>query len=124
MEMCICTNPIINRVKHDDPYCERCEHWWDPKYGSKEPKKPFIEVKIGRPALTQHPPGQPLPPADKEATMDNPQRQRQPPPRRLPRPRPPQQARKPRWVPGRNDPCICGSGLKFKKCCINRIGLV
>jgi hypothetical protein len=22
---------------------------------------------------------------------------------------------------GRNDPCICGSGKKFKKCCINRI---
>jgi len=21
--------------------------------------------------------------------------------------------------PGRNDPCPCGSGLKFKKCCFN-----
>ena len=21
---------------------------------------------------------------------------------------------------GRNDPCPCGSGLKFKKCCINK----
>ncbi|MBN8247774.1 MAG: SEC-C domain-containing protein [Verrucomicrobia bacterium] len=21
---------------------------------------------------------------------------------------------------GRNDPCPCGSGLKFKKCCLNR----
>ncbi|MFK5892154.1 MAG: SEC-C metal-binding domain-containing protein [Pseudomonadota bacterium] len=20
---------------------------------------------------------------------------------------------------GRNDPCICGSGIKFKKCCMN-----
>ncbi|MFO0322017.1 MAG: SEC-C metal-binding domain-containing protein [Bacteroidota bacterium] len=20
----------------------------------------------------------------------------------------------------RNDPCICGSGLKYKKCCINK----
>lgn len=20
---------------------------------------------------------------------------------------------------GRNDPCVCGSGLKFKKCCID-----
>ena len=22
--------------------------------------------------------------------------------------------------PGRNDPCPCGSGKKFKKCCINK----
>lgn len=22
-----------------------------------------------------------------------------------------------RWAPGRNDPCPCGSGQKFKKCC-------
>jgi len=22
---------------------------------------------------------------------------------------------------GRNDPCPCGSGLKYKKCCMNRI---
>ncbi|MAD46193.1 MAG: zinc chelation protein SecC [Oceanospirillaceae bacterium] len=22
-----------------------------------------------------------------------------------------------RWAPGRNDPCPCGSGKKFKKCC-------
>lgn len=24
-----------------------------------------------------------------------------------------------RGIPGRNDPCTCGSGLKFKKCCIS-----
>lgn len=24
-------------------------------------------------------------------------------------------------MPGRNDPCICGSGKKFKKCCIDRV---
>jgi len=24
-------------------------------------------------------------------------------------------------LPGRNDPCICGSTKKFKKCCINKI---
>ena len=23
---------------------------------------------------------------------------------------------------GRNDPCPCGSGRKFKKCCIGKIG--
>ena len=23
-------------------------------------------------------------------------------------------------VPGRNDPCICGSGLKYKECCLDR----
>jgi hypothetical protein len=23
---------------------------------------------------------------------------------------------------GRNDPCPCGSGLKYKKCCINKQG--
>ena len=23
---------------------------------------------------------------------------------------------------GRNDPCPCGSGRKFKKCCINKVG--
>jgi SWIM/SEC-C metal-binding protein len=23
-------------------------------------------------------------------------------------------------VPGRNDPCPCGSGLKYKKCCMNK----
>ncbi|MDQ6969617.1 MAG: SEC-C metal-binding domain-containing protein, partial [Mariprofundus sp.] len=22
--------------------------------------------------------------------------------------------------PGRNDPCFCGSGKKYKKCCLNR----
>lgn len=22
--------------------------------------------------------------------------------------------------PGRNDPCCCGSGKKFKKCCLNK----
>lgn len=21
---------------------------------------------------------------------------------------------------GRNDPCLCGSGKKFKKCCVNK----
>lgn len=21
-------------------------------------------------------------------------------------------------LPGRNDPCLCGSGIKFKKCCL------
>lgn len=26
-----------------------------------------------------------------------------------------------RKLPGRNEPCICGSGLKFKKCCEDRI---
>lgn len=24
--------------------------------------------------------------------------------------------------PGRNDPCPCGSGKKFKQCCLNKIG--
>ena len=24
-------------------------------------------------------------------------------------------------TPGRNDPCVCGSGLKFKKCCKGRL---
>ena len=23
--------------------------------------------------------------------------------------------------PGRNDPCVCGSGLKYKKCCMDEI---
>ena len=23
---------------------------------------------------------------------------------------------------GRNDPCPCGSGLKFKKCCLKKLG--
>jgi uncharacterized protein YecA (UPF0149 family) len=23
---------------------------------------------------------------------------------------------------GRNDPCSCGSGKKFKQCCINKVG--
>lgn len=23
-------------------------------------------------------------------------------------------------APGRNDPCPCGSGLKYKKCCMNK----
>lgn len=23
---------------------------------------------------------------------------------------------------GRNDPCPCGSGLKFKKCCLEKLG--
>ena len=22
---------------------------------------------------------------------------------------------------GRNEPCVCGSGIKFKKCCINKV---
>jgi hypothetical protein len=26
-------------------------------------------------------------------------------------------------LPGRNDPCICGSGKKFKKCCLSKIQL-
>jgi hypothetical protein len=26
-----------------------------------------------------------------------------------------------RTAPGRNDPCPCGSGLKFKKCCLDRL---
>jgi hypothetical protein len=24
-------------------------------------------------------------------------------------------------LPGRNDPCLCGSGKKFKKCCLPKI---
>lgn len=27
-------------------------------------------------------------------------------------------------LPGRNDPCVCGSGLKFKNCCMAKIELV
>jgi hypothetical protein len=27
-------------------------------------------------------------------------------------------------LPGRNEPCICGSGKKFKKCCIGKVGVV
>lgn len=27
---------------------------------------------------------------------------------------------KPREKHGRNEPCHCGSGLKFKKCCVNK----
>ena len=27
----------------------------------------------------------------------------------------------PKWKVGRNDPCPCGSGRKFKKCCINKL---
>lgn len=23
-------------------------------------------------------------------------------------------------LPGRNDPCVCGSGKKFKKCCLHK----
>lgn len=23
------------------------------------------------------------------------------------------------YIPGRNDPCLCGSGKKFKKCCMS-----
>ena len=26
------------------------------------------------------------------------------------------------WTPGRNDPCLCGSGKKYKKCCMGRSG--
>ena len=25
-----------------------------------------------------------------------------------------------RWKVGRNDPCPCGSGKKYKKCCMNK----
>ena len=28
----------------------------------------------------------------------------------------------PKGRPGRNDPCPCGSGRKYKKCCIRRAG--
>jgi uncharacterized protein YecA (UPF0149 family) len=35
-------------------------------------------------------------------------------------PTPKQMARRPPKV-GRNDPCPCGSGKKFKKCCLNSI---
>ena len=24
-------------------------------------------------------------------------------------------------LPGRNDPCVCGSGRKFKKCCMGKV---
>ncbi|HAW19711.1 MAG TPA: hypothetical protein DCX14_05975 [Flavobacteriales bacterium] len=27
-------------------------------------------------------------------------------------------------LPGRNEPCICGSGRKFKKCCLDRINTI
>lgn len=33
-----------------------------------------------------------------------------------------QPIRRPSNVPGRNDPCPCGSGKKFKKCCLQRSG--
>jgi len=33
-------------------------------------------------------------------------------------PTPTQMARRPPKV-GRNEPCPCGSGIKFKKCCLN-----
>lgn len=28
----------------------------------------------------------------------------------------------PKWKVGRNDPCPCGSGVKFKKCCLAKVG--
>lgn len=37
--------------------------------------------------------------------------------RRRERPDPRELARIPPRLPGRNDPCLCGSGEKFKKCC-------
>ncbi|WP_238374901.1 SEC-C metal-binding domain-containing protein, partial [Aggregatibacter actinomycetemcomitans] len=30
------------------------------------------------------------------------------------------QTEKPKRKVGRNDPCPCGSGKKYKKCCINK----
>lgn len=36
-------------------------------------------------------------------------------------PTPRQMARKPSRV-GRNEPCPCGSGKKFKRCCLGRYG--
>ena len=27
-------------------------------------------------------------------------------------------------LPGRNDPCQCGSGRKFKKCCIGKVSVL
>lgn len=32
---------------------------------------------------------------------------------------PPREIRRESLVPGRNDPCPCGSGVKYKKCCLN-----
>jgi len=31
--------------------------------------------------------------------------------------RPPETFKRKEPVPGRNDPCTCGSGKKYKKCC-------
>ena len=28
----------------------------------------------------------------------------------------------PKWKVGRNDPCPCGSNIKFKKCCLSKLG--
>jgi uncharacterized protein YecA (UPF0149 family) len=39
-----------------------------------------------------------------------------------PPPRPPAPAMRVGNKVGRNDPCPCGSGKKFKKCCINKQG--
>jgi hypothetical protein len=30
-------------------------------------------------------------------------------------------ARRPQFSPPRNGPCLCGSGLKFKRCCADRL---
>lgn len=32
------------------------------------------------------------------------------------------QAKAPVKQIGRNEPCLCGSGKKFKKCCLNNVG--
>lgn len=35
-----------------------------------------------------------------------------------PLPPPPEQIKKGKDEPGRNDPCPCGSGKKYKQCCL------
>lgn len=39
-----------------------------------------------------------------------------------PLPPPPEQIKKETDAPGRNDPCPCGSGKKYKQCCLKKAG--
>jgi len=80
-----------------------------PNVGAAEP---------GAPPAAEPAPAAPKPPSPAQRLAPAPSQQTPPKPA-APQPAPPQRVARPPGAPkpGRNNPCPCGSGVKYKKCC-------
>ena len=94
MEICSCNYPIVKESDNAkrEKYCDRCGHWWMPEHGSNPERGPQPQQPYIPFALRPRTVFRPVPESHRQLRKAE--------------------------QPSRNDPCPCGSGRKFKKCCL------